>query len=292
MGTKNKTIKELEEIVKKIRILTLETIYKIGSGHAGPSLSTVEIITSLLFNELNWKDFLGDVKDKTHEEQWRYWHNPELQRDRFVLSKGHGVPSWYAALAAAGYIKPKELLTLRVMGSRLQGHPERNRFPFIDATTGSLGQGQSEALGYALAKKLANRNEKVYCIIGDGESNEGQVWEAAMAGAKFKLDNLVFIVDFNKKQSEGTNREIMDIEPLDDKWRAFNWHVQRIDGHDIGALLNAYKIAYKEKNKPHVIIADTHKGYLGDGQVFMGGAHNPTIKEDDYNKAIKFLYGK
>lgn len=292
MEIKNKTAADLESIARKIRVSTLETIYKAGSGHIGPSLSMVEILASLLFKELNWKDYLEDIRNKNHEEQWRYWHNPELRRDRFVLSKGHGVPSWYAALAVAGYLKPEELLTLRVMGSRLQGHPERKRFPFIDATTGSLGQGQSEALGYALAKKIAKRNEMVYCIIGDGESNEGQVWETAMAAAKFKLDNLVLIVDFNKKQGEGANKEIMDIEPLDHKWRAFSWHVQRIDGHNIEALLDSYEAARREKNRPHVIIADTRKGYLGNGEVFMDGAHNPTVNEENYNRAIKFLYGK
>ena len=289
MDMDNKPLEYLEASVKQVRASTIKTIHQVGSGHVGPALSIAEIITSLLFHQMNWKYFLDEVKDKNDQEQWQYWHNPEFKRDRFVLSKGHAVPSWYAALAIAGYIKEDELPNLRVIESRLQGHPERKRFPFIDGTTGSLGQGQSEALGYALAKKLAGRDEKVYCIIGDGESNEGQVWETAMAGAKYKLDNLIIIVDFNKKQGEGTNKEVMDLEPLDDKWRSFNWHVQRIDGHDLSALLNAYQEANQVKGKPHVIIADTKKGYLGGGKLFMDGGHNPVIDKENYEEAAKFL---
>jgi transketolase len=284
-----KNPKEIEDLAKKIRLLTLKTIFEAGSGHIGSSLSLVEIIATLLFSEMNWLDYLEEVKDKNNEKQLAYFSNPDLKRDRFVLSKGHGVPSWYAATALAGFIKEEELKTLRVINSRLQGHPERNRFPFIDATTGSLGQGQSEALGYALAKKIQGRDERVFCVIGDGESNEGQVWEAAMSAPKFKLDNLVVIVDFNKKQSEGTNREIMDIEPLDKKWEAFNWHVQRVDGHDVTALLKAFEEIKEIKGKPHVIIADTQKGCLGKDCVFMSGGHNPTISQETYDEAINFL---
>jgi len=282
-------IKALEEKAKRIRASTIKTIYEAGSGHIGPALSIVEIITCLLFGELNWMDFLEEAKDLSPEEQLKYWHNPELGRDRFVLSKGHAVPSWYAATAIAGFIKESELSQLRIINSRLQGHPERKRFPFIDATTGSLGQGQSEAMGYALAKKLAGRTERVYAIIGDGESNEGQVWETALSAPKFKLDNFVVIVDFNKRQGEGTNKEIMDIEPLGDKWAAFNWHTQRVDGHDIKALLAAFEKAREVKGRPHVIIADTNKGYLGNGRLFMSGGHNPVIDEKNYTEAINFL---
>lgn len=292
MDTDNNKIKYLEDTAKKVRILTLETIYKVGSGHIGPSLSIVEIITSLLFHKMNWSNFLEDVRGKDHNTQWEYWHNPELKRDRFILSKGHAIPSWYAALTIAGFIKQEELSTLRAIGSRLQGHPERKRFPFIDSTTGSLGQGQSTALGYALALKLNKSKEKVYCVIGDGESNEGQIWEAALCAPKFKLDNLVVIVDFNKKQGEGDNKYIMDIEPLDDKWRAFNWHVQRIDGHNIRSILNALEETDKTVGKPHVVIADTFKGYMGESRVFMRGAHNPTIDPINYDEAIKFLQSR
>lgn len=281
--------KELEELAKKNRILTLKTIFEAGSGHAGSALSMVEILSVLLFKEMNWLQFLEEIKCRSKEEQLRYFQDPDLKRDRFVLSKGHGVPSWYAAVALAGFIDEKELKTLRIINSRLQGHPERNRFPFIDATTGSLGQGQSEALGYALAKKIQGRSESVFCVIGDGESNEGQVWEAALSAPKFKLDNLIIIVDFNKRQSEGASKEIMDLELLDKKWEAFNWHVQRINGHDVTALLRAFEVVKQVKGKPHVIIADTEKGYLGENRVFMDGGHNPTISKEVYDEAVSFL---
>lgn len=284
-----KNPKDIADIAKKVRALTLKTIFEAGSGHIGSAFSMVEIITVLLFSEMNWFNFLSQAQTKTKEEQLAYFHDPELRRDRFVLSKGHGVPSWYAAIAAAGFIEEEELKTLRVINSRLQGHPERNRFPFVDGTTGSLAQGQSEALGYALAKKIQKRDERVYCILGDGESNEGQVWEAALSAPKFKLDNLVLIVDFNKKQNEGMNKDIMDIEMLDKKWEAFNWHVQRINGNDVSALLEAFEKTRQVKGKPHVIIADTLKGYLGEGRVFMGGGHNPAIPKEDYEEAIAFL---
>jgi transketolase len=280
---------DLDRIARRIRYLSIDTIYKVKSGHIGPALSIIEIISILLFQELNWKKYLPETQNKSPEDQWKFWHDPALERDRFVLSKGHAVPAWYTALAVAGYIDQSELLTLRVMESRLQGHPERKRFPFIDATTGSLGQGQSEAMGYALAKKYAGRLEKVFCIIGDGESNEGQVWETAMAAAKFKLDNLILFVDFNKKQGEGTNKEVMDIEPLDKKWQAFNWHTQRINGHDFSALRSALEETKNVKDKPHVIICDTEKGYLGKDRLFMNGQHNPVIDEQSYNEALKFL---
>lgn len=276
-------------LAKKIRALTLASIHHGGSGHCGPALSTVEIISVLLFDVMNWKDHLAEVSGKAPEAQWATWHNPELQRDRFILSKGHGVPSWYAALALGKYIAEDELSTLRSTGSRLQGHPERKRFPFVDGTTGSLGQGQSEALGYALAMKLQGRTERVFCIIGDGESNEGQVWETALAAAKFKADNLYLFVDFNKKQGEGTNKEIMDIEPLHEKWRAFRWDVQRVDGHDPVAIKTAIQNASSVLDMPHVIIADTHKGYLGNGELFMDGAHNPVIDKATLENALATL---
>jgi len=283
------TIERLNTLASLVRLATLDSIYKVGSGHGGTSLSIVDIITALLFHRMNWEKFRGDIALKSHDEQWRYWQDPNLSRDRFVLSKGHGVPSWYAALAVGGYIDRAELLSLRTLGSRLQGHPERKRFPFIDGSTGSLGQGQSVALGYALANKLKGREEKVYCIIGDGECNEGQVWESAMSAPKFKLDNLVYIIDFNKKQSEGSNEDVMNVEWLHSRWKVFRWHVERIDGHNMGALLRALEECDKVKDKPHAIIADTHKGYLGGGEVFMKGGHNPVIDKESFDKATDFL---
>ena len=284
-----KTPQEIAVLAKQVRLLSLKTIFEAASGHIGSSLSMVEILTILLFDQMDWLEHLEHVRSKSPEEQLAYFHNPELKRDRFILSKGHGVPAWYAAIALAGFISPDELKTLRVIGSRLQGHPERNRFPFVDGTTGSLGQGQSEALGYALAKKLQGRTERVYCVIGDGESNEGQIWEMAMSAPKFNVDNLVIIVDFNKRQSEGSNKDVMDIETLDKKWGAFNWHVQRVDGHNISAFLHALEETKNISGKPHVIIADTLKGYLGGGKVFMNGGHNPTMNREVYEEAVHFL---
>ncbi len=281
--------RQLNLLSAKVRLLTIDSIYRAGSGHGGTSLSIVDIITALLFHRLNWNKFLAEVEGKSEEEQWRYWQNPELPRDRFVLSKGHGVPSWYAALAVGGYIEKDELSKLRAMDSRLQGHPERKRFPFIDGSTGSLGQGQSVALGYALANKTRGRGEKVYCIIGDGECNEGQVWESAMSAPKFELDNLVYIVDFNKKQSEGANDDVMNVEWLHSRWKVFRWHTQRIDGHDMKSLVRALEECDKVKGKPHAIIADTHKGYLGGGETFMGGGHNPVVDQESFEKAVRFL---
>lgn len=289
MGVSDERIRELNSLAAQVRLATINTIYHAGSGHVGTSLSIVDIITALLFHRLNWRKFLPDIKEKSADEQWQYWQNPELPRDRFVLSKGHGVPSWYAACALGGYINPEELKELRVMNSRLQGHPERRRFPFIDGTTGSLGQGQSVALGYALAKKAQGKNEKVYCIIGDGESNEGQVWESAMSAPKFGLDNLIYIIDFNKKQSEGMNEDVMNVEWLHHRWKVFKWHVQRVDGHDIKALLQALEETDRVKDKPHVIIADTEKGYLGQGKVFMGGGHSAVVDKENYQATAAFL---
>ncbi len=288
-GIDEQKLNKLKALSADVRMATLGAIYHVNSGHVGTSLSIVDIITALLFHKMNWKNFLPVVKGKTANEQWRDWQNPELARDRFVLSKGHGVPSWYSALAVSGYIDPEELKSLRVAGSRLQGHPERKRFPFIDGTTGSLGQGQSVALGHALAKKAQGREEKVYCILGDGECNEGQVWESAMSASKFGLDNLVYIIDFNKKQSEGMNEDIMNVEWLHHRWKVFKWHVQRINGHDMRALLRALDETDKVKGYPHVIVADTQKGYMGNGEVFMGGGHSASIDKDSYEAGIKLL---
>ncbi len=282
-------LKRLNALSGDVRLATIESIYHAGSGHGGTSLSIVDIVTALLFYKMNWDKYLPQINNKKPEEQWRHWQNSKLNRDRFLLSKGHGVPAWYAALAVGGYIDKEELKTLRMLGSRLQGHPERKRFPFIDGSTGSLGQGQSVALGYALANKLHGRSEKVYCILGDGECNEGQVWESAMSAPKFNLDNLVLIIDFNKKQSEGTNEEVMNVEQLHYRWKVFHWHAQRIDGHDMGALLSALDECDKVKGKPHVIVIDTHKGYLGNGEVFMKGGHNPVIDKESFDKAVDFL---
>jgi transketolase len=188
-----------------------------------------------------------------------------------VISKGHGVPTVYAALAHAGCIDRSELDGLRRIDSRLQGHPDRVRLPYIEAATGSLGQGLSVAVGMALAERLDTRHDyRVYCLLGDGEMQAGQVWEAAMAAGKFKLRNLTAIVDYNKVQLDGHVRNVMDLEPLADKWRAFRWNAIEIDGHDVGAVLEAFAHARATEDRPTVIVAHTVKGK---GVSFMEDTH-------------------
>jgi len=215
-----------------------------GSGHPGGSLSAVEIVTALYFHVLR------------HDPRRPDWPD----RDRFILSKGHGVPVQYACLAEAGYFPVEELKTLRKINSRLQGHPVKGTVPGIEASTGSLGQGLSIALGHALAGKLDGKDYRVYVMIGDGESDEGQIWEAALFGAHHKLDNLVAILDYNKIQLDGRLEEILELAPLADKWRAFGWHVLEIDGHDLAAILAAFAEAERTKGKPSILIAHTIKG--------------------------------
>lgn len=239
-------LSRLEEIARRMRIDIVEMLGKAGSGHPGGSLSAIDMVTALYFEVLR-----HDVKKPDWEK-----------RDRFVLSKGHAVPAVYACMAEAGYIPHDELSTLRQLGSRLQGHPVTSFIlaPGVEACTGSLGQGLSVAQGMALASKLAGDPFRVYAMMGDGEMQEGQVWEALMSAPKFGLDNLVGILDYNKAQIDGTVDEVMSLEPILDKLQAFNWHVLRVDGHDIGAFLGAIAKAHDTKGKPTFIVADTVKG--------------------------------
>jgi transketolase len=240
------TIGRLEEIARRMRIDIVEMLGQAGSGHPGGSLSAIDMVTALYFQVLK-----HDPKNPT-------WAG----RDRFVLSKGHAVPAVYACMAEAGYIEKDELKTLRQLGSRLQGHPVTSFLigPGAEACTGSLGQGLSVAQGMAMASKLDGDTFRVYCMLGDGEMQEGQVWEALMSAPKFELDNLICIVDYNKGQIDGPTDEVMSLEPLMDKLAAFNWHVLRVDGHDIGQFLEALVEAQKVKGKPVFIVADTVKG--------------------------------
>jgi len=255
-------IKKLEEHATNIRKLTIESIYRVGSGHAGPSLSMTDLVTTLLFNEMNWEEYKGED-----------WRDTNIPRDRFILSKGHAVPSWYSALAEGGFIPKEDLYTLRDIDSPHQGHPDRTRFPYIDASTGALGQGLSVAIGRAIAGKLKKDPYRVYCIIGDGESQEGQVWEAAIFAGNKSIDNLLCILDYNRSQGDGSVDEIMPLDPLAEKWKAFGWNVLEIDGHNITEITKAYGKARETKGTPTIIIANTKKGYLRDGEIFMGGAH-------------------
>lgn len=237
-------IQKLKEIALKIRKDILTATCKAGSGHPGGSLSATDIMVCLYFHKMR--------------------HNPKKpndpNRDRFILSKGHAAPALYACLAHSGYFPIKELGTLRKLGSRLQGHPERTKLPGVEASTGPLGQGLSFANGAALAGKIDKTDYKVYCMIGDGESQEGMIWEAAMSSAHHKLDNLCVILDHNKLQIDGKVSDIKNIEPINEKFKAFNFHIIEIDGHNYNEILNALEEADKIKGKPTMIIADTIKG--------------------------------
>lgn len=237
-------------------------IAKANSGHPGGSLSAVEIITALY-----WKV----LQHKPADPNW-------VDRDRFILSKGHAAPVLYAALAECGYFPVAELATLRQIDSRLQGHADRTHTPGVEMSSGSLGQGLSFAVGVALAGRLDRKDYRVYALLGDGECDEGQVWEAAMAAAHFKVDNLTAIVDNNGLQLSGCNADTMNLEPFKDKWASFGWHTIEVNGHDINQLLDAFDKAKKVKGKPTVIIAHTVKGkgvsFMENNVDFHGKAPN------------------
>ncbi|MFC1982031.1 transketolase [Chloroflexota bacterium] len=237
-------IKEMEAIAKKLRRHIISMTGKAGSGHPGGSLSAVEIVTSLYFKVMR------------HNPVDPYWPD----RDRFILSKGHAAPLLYAVLAECGYFPVEELPTLRQLGSRLQGHTDCTLTPGVEMSAGSLGQGLSFGIGTALAGRLNSQQYRVYVLLGDGECDEGQVWEAAMAAAHFKLDKLVAIVDNNGLQIDGWNRDVMNLEPFKEKWQAFGWHVIEVDGHDFNQLTNAFNQVKSIKGQPSVIIAHTIKG--------------------------------
>jgi transketolase len=243
---------ELEKMAKKLRRHVITMIATAGSGHPGGSLSAADIVTALYFKVMR------------HDPKNPQWPD----RDRFVLSKGHAAPILYAALAECGYFPVEELATLRKLDSRLQGHTDRTLTPGVEMSAGSLGQGLSYGIGMALAGRLDKRDYQVYVLLGDGECEEGQVWEAAMFAPHHGVDNLTAIVDHNDLQLDGRVCDIMGIEPLTDKWRAFNWHVLEINGHDMGEILKALKKAREIKGKPTVIIAHTVKGK---GVSFMEG---------------------
>ncbi|HHW28190.1 MAG TPA: transketolase [Syntrophomonadaceae bacterium] len=245
-------IRELEAKAKTIRKDIIKMLAEAGSGHPGGSLSSVEIVTALYFNVLRLKP---------EEPLWQ-------DRDRFILSKGHAAPVLYAALAERGFFPVDELLTLRKLGSRLQGHPAWGMLPGVEASTGSLGQGLSIGLGMALAGRLDQRDYRVYVLLGDGESQEGQVWEAAMAAAHYRAGNLTAILDYNGLQIDGPIEKVMSPLPLPDKWRAFGWEVREVDGHNFRDLLTAFDWAKGVKDKPSMIIAHTIKGK---GVSFMEG---------------------
>ncbi|MCD6498302.1 MAG: transketolase [Deltaproteobacteria bacterium] len=237
-------MEQVPDAVRAIRCDIIEMIAKAQSGHPGGSLSLAEILVTIFSQKMRFDP-----------------SNPEWEdRDRLILSKGHGVPALYATLSWLGAIPREELWTLRQAGSRLQGHPARALLPVVEASTGSLGQGLSIAVGMALAGRLDHKDYHVFCVLGDGEIQEGQVWEAAMAAPKWKLSNLTAILDYNKGQLDGFVRDIMDIESAAAKWRAFNWHVIEVDGHDPTAIAAAVDDAKTVTDRPTMIVAHTVKG--------------------------------
>lgn len=256
-----------------IRKNILKMIAKAGSGHPGGSLSMTDIMAVLYFDKMN-------IDPK----------NPKMQnRDRFVLSKGHAAPGLYATLFEKGYFEEKELESLRQVNSMLQGHPDMKGTPGVDMTTGSLGQGLSTAVGMALASKYLNENFYVYSIIGDGEVQEGQIWEAAMSAPHFKLNNLIVFLDHNGLQIDGNNDDVMKINPIDEKFKAFGWNVLTIDGHNLDEISEAVDKAKKETDKPTLIHAKTVKGK---GISFMENDytwHGVAPKPDELEKALKEL---
>jgi transketolase len=263
----------LTEKAKEIRCCILKMTSTAKSGHPGGSLSATEIITYLYFNKLR------------HDPK-----NPQWEaRDRFVLSKGHAAPVLYAVLGKSGYFSEEEFEKLRKLDGMLEGHPCGATTPGVEASTGSLGQGLSMAVGMALAGKLDKKPYRVYALLGDGECDEGQIWEAAMAAAHYKLDNITAFVDRNMIQLDGSTEDIMSLEPLADKWRAFGWNVQEINGHDFQQIADAVEAAEAAEAKPNMIIAKTVKGK---GVSFMENQvkyHGVTLKPEELEKALAEL---
>jgi transketolase len=237
-------VDRLTDIARDLRVTDIRMITEAGSGHPGGTLSAADMISALFFHKLRLRP---------EEPEWP-------NRDRFVLSKGHCIPIVYAAMAKLGYFDEHVLMTLRRVGSPLQGHPDRTRLPGIEASTGSLGQGLSVAVGMALSGKLDEADWRVYCMMGDGEQQAGQIWEAAMFAGRHGLDNLCGILDYNQVQQTGKVVERLDIEPVVAKWRAFNWHVREIDGHDVGQIVDALDEAELVTGRPTLIVAHTIKG--------------------------------
>ncbi len=263
----------LKEQAKIMRVEILKMLTEAGSGHTGGSLSAADIVTALYFYKM---------RHNPKNPQWR-------ERDRFILSKGHAAPLLYAALALSGYFDKSLLKTLRRIGSPLQGHPCSKMLPGVEISTGSLGQGLSIANGIAMGLKMDGLDSRVYCLLGDGETQEGQVWEAAMSASHYRLDHLCAVIDNNGLQIDGHCRDVMAIEPIVNKWHAFGWHVLDINGHDIEAVLNAFDEAETIKGKPTMLVARTVKGK---GVSFFEGKvqyHGVAPTAEELEKALKEL---
>lgn len=264
---------EMAVIAKNIRRNIIKQVGHAQSGHIGGALSGVELLTTLYFNEMN-------ITEKNVSD---------LERDKFVLSKGHASALLYAVLKEKGFLTQEDLMTFRLINSKLQGHPNMNYVKGVDMSTGSLGQGLSAAVGMALNNKIHSNDFRTYALVGDGESQEGQIWEAAMSAAHYKLDNLCAILDVNGLQIDGDVTKVMNPFPFKDKFEAFNWHVIEIDGHDYTQIENAFKEARTVKGKPTMILAKTVKGK---GVSFMEnnyGWHGVAPKPEEEAAALKEL---
>lgn len=275
MALTEEKVNQLKDITKKMRIDIIKTLHKVQTGHPGGSLSAVEILTTLYFNHMRVDCTRPGCPD----------------RDRFIASKGHCAPVVYTTLACKGYFPAEELGNLRQLGCMLQGHPDMKRIPGIDLSTGSLGLGLSVGVGLALSAKMDHKDFNTYVLLGDGELQEGQNWEAFMAGAKYKLNNLIAIVDYNGVQLDGIVDDVMPLGDLRKKFEAFDWHVIECDGHDLVALDKAFDDAKQEQERPTVIIAKTVKGK---GVSFMEGKntwHGKAIGNQEYETALAELGG-
>jgi len=266
-------IADLEEKARRLRVAIVKTLHKSQSGHTGGSLSAIDMLCALYFHKMR------------HNPQDPAWQG----RDRFVLSKGHAAPALYVTLAECGYFPAEDLMMLRRLGSHLQGHPDSKGTPGVDVCTGSLGQGLSMANGMALGLKLDDSDSRVYAVLGDGELQEGQVWEAAMAAAHYKSDNLCALIDANGLQIDGEVSKVMNVACIGDKFRSFGWHVLEIDGHDMGAILAALDEAEAHKGAPTAIVARTVKGkgvHLFENKAAY---HGVTPNDQELPEALKCL---
>ena len=273
MRVTDEFVKDLKVTANNIRKSIIEEVYSAASGHPGGSLSAADILTVLYFYQMNI-----NPKDPKNEN-----------RDRFVLSKGHASPVLYATLAERGYFSKEELKSFRKLGSMLQGHPDMKGVPGVDMSTGSLGQGLSAANGMALVSKIDSKGYRVYALLGDGEIEEGQIWEAAMTSSHYKLDNLCVIVDNNNLQIDGSVDNVMNVYPIDEKFRSFGFEVFTVDGNNIDELIAVFEKAKTVKGKPTAIVAKTVKGK---GVSFMEnqvGWHGKAPKEEEYNQAMEEL---
>jgi transketolase len=267
------TVRELEQTARNLRVEILKMLNIARSGHTGGSLSAIDVLTVLYFHAMR------------HDPSNPAWDD----RDRFVLSKGHAAPALYACLAEAGYFSRDDLKTLRRFGSHLQGHPDMNKTPGVEVCTGSLGQGLSQAVGLALAARLQGKSSRIFSLLGDGEVQEGQIWEAAMAAAHYRLDNLCVILDHNGLQIDGEVAKVMNVAPLGPKFLAFNWHVLEVDGHDIQAICRALDDAGQCKERPTMIIARTVKGKGVPFFEHKASYHGVPPSDDELVRALEHL---